>query len=160
MPMHRSNLWSGILTAGVVMAALAAAPVQASALRVQIPFDIRSTNPGVNRDHATDGVVLHMIEGLVAYGEDSLPKPLLAERVDVSPDGLTYSFMLRQGVKDGRIVTVSRDELDLAPGPKRIKRGEATYAYKRQHCLRCGSEIQLLDIQNRTSYHCPTCQPR
>ena len=99
MPMHRSNLWSGILTAGVVMAALAAAPVQASALRVQIPFDIRSTNPGVNRDHATDGVVLHMIEGLVAYGEDSLPKPLLAERVDVSPDGLTYSFMLRQGVK-------------------------------------------------------------
>ncbi len=71
----------------------------------------------------------------------------------------TIQGMLRQGVKDGRILTVSRDESGVPPG-RRIPRSEATYAYKRDNCLRCGTEIQRLDIQNRTSYHCPTCQPR
>jgi endonuclease-8 len=70
----------------------------------------------------------------------------------------TITGMLRQGVKDGRILTVSRDESGV-PRSKRIPRSEATYAYKRDNCLRCGTEIQHLDIQNRTSYHCPTCQP-
>lgn len=71
----------------------------------------------------------------------------------------TIQGMLRQGVKDGRILTVSREESGV-PAGKRIPRNEATYAYKRDHCLRCGTEIELLAIQNRTSYHCPTCQPR
>lgn len=71
----------------------------------------------------------------------------------------TITGMLRQGVKDGRILTVPRDESGVPRG-KRIPRAEATYAYKRDHCLRCGSEIEHLDIQNRTSYHCPICQPR
>lgn len=94
--MHRRRRLS-LALAGLALAA--AAPAAASSLRVQLPFDIRSTNPGVNRDHNTDGVVLHMVEGLVAYGEDALPKPLLAEKVDVSADGLSYTFTLRQGVK-------------------------------------------------------------
>lgn len=67
--------------------------------------------------------------------------------------------MLRQGVKDGRIVTVSRDELGISPRA-RIPRSEATYAYKRDRCLLCGDEIQRIQIANRTSYHCPTHQPR
>ncbi len=66
--------------------------------------------------------------------------------------------MLRQGVKDGRIVTVSRDDLGISPRA-RIPRHEATYAYKRDRCLLCGDEIQRLQIANRTSYHCPTHQP-
>ena len=66
--------------------------------------------------------------------------------------------MLRQGVKDGRIVTVSRDDLGISPRA-RIPRREATYAYKRDRCLLCGDEIQRLQIANRTSYHCPTHQP-
>jgi endonuclease VIII len=71
----------------------------------------------------------------------------------------TISGMLRQGVKDNRIITVSRDESGV-PRTRRIPRSEATYAYKRENCLRCGSEIAHLTIANRTSYHCPTCQPR
>ncbi len=62
-------------------------------------------------------------------------------------------------MKDGRILTVPRDESGVPKG-KRIPRAEATYAYKREHCLRCGTEIQHLNISNRTSYHCPICQPR
>ncbi len=71
----------------------------------------------------------------------------------------TAQGMLRQGVKDGRIVTVSRDDLGISPRA-RIPRGEATYAYKRDRCLLCGDEIQRTDIANRTCYHCPTHQPR
>jgi endonuclease VIII len=70
----------------------------------------------------------------------------------------TAQGMLRQGVKDGRIVTVSRDDLGIAPGA-RIPRGEATYAYKRDRCLLCGDEIRIIEIANRRCYFCPTHQP-
>lgn len=70
----------------------------------------------------------------------------------------TAQGMLRQGVKDGRIVTVSRDDLGIAPNV-RIPRGEATYAYKRDRCLLCGDEIRVIDIANRRCYYCPTHQP-
>jgi len=71
---------------------------QAARLTVAQPADIRSTNPGVNRDNTTDGVVLHMVEGLVGYRNDGSVAPLLAKSVAVSADGLTYTFTLRQGV--------------------------------------------------------------
>lgn len=63
------------------------------------PADIRSTNPGVNRDNTTDGVVLNVVEGLVGYKQDGSVGPLLAQSVDVSADGLTYTFKLRKGLK-------------------------------------------------------------
>ncbi|MEL6891049.1 MAG: DNA-formamidopyrimidine glycosylase family protein [Actinomycetota bacterium] len=71
----------------------------------------------------------------------------------------TISEMLRAGVRANRIVTVDRSELALPKGA-RIPRREATYAYKRDECVRCDTEIRRLDIQNRTAYYCPTCQPR
>ncbi len=40
-----------------------------------------------------------MYEGLVMMGEDYRAKPMLASKVDVSPDGMTYRFSLRHGVK-------------------------------------------------------------
>src|SRR5262245_14109909 len=67
-------------------------------LAMSISSDIRSTDPGVNRDSNTDVVLMHIVEGLVASREDGSPAPLLAERVEVSPDGLTYRFVLRRGI--------------------------------------------------------------
>lgn len=61
--------------------------------------DLRSNNPGVNRDGNTDGVILHIVEGLVGYNNAGEVKPLLAESVEVAPDGLTYTFKLRKDVK-------------------------------------------------------------
>lgn len=66
---------------------------------------------------------------------------------------------LTAGVKANRIVTVDRAELDLPKG-KRIPRREATYAYKRDRCLRCGSGIATIEVANRTCYYCPTDQVR
>ncbi len=70
----------------------------------------------------------------------------------------TIQGMLRQGVKDGRIVTVSRADLGVASN-HRIQRREATYAYKRDRCLLCGDAIARIEIANRTCYFCPTHQP-
>ncbi len=76
-------------------------------ITVRIPADLRSIVPGVNRDNNTDGIMAQIVEGLVAYGEDGQPKPMLADKIDVSPDGRTYTFTLREGVKfhDGKSLT-------------------------------------------------------
>ncbi len=83
----------------VLALAVPAAALAAGAIRVAANAEIRSTNPGVNRDANTDTVMLHMIEGLVGYKDDGTPAPLLAQSVQVSRDGKTYTFKLRPGVK-------------------------------------------------------------
>ena len=47
-------------------------------LRIQINSDIRSTDPGGNRDDNTDNVLIHVGEGLVALREDTSVGPMLA----------------------------------------------------------------------------------
>ena len=87
--------------AATVLTALAAttfAQAPAPLLRLRLNADIRSTDPGVNRDFNTDVVVLHMVEGLVGMREDSTPGPLLASKIETSKDGKTYTFKLRDGV--------------------------------------------------------------
>ncbi|MGE0714207.1 MAG: ABC transporter substrate-binding protein [Alphaproteobacteria bacterium] len=87
------------LALAAVLAVAAAAPAAADMITVAANADIRSTNPGVNRDDNTDAVVLHVVEGLVAYREDGTVGPLLAASVETSADGRTYTFRLRRGVK-------------------------------------------------------------
>lgn len=85
----------GLLAGWSALPGLAQEP---QVLRVQIEADVRSTDPGVNRDASTDNVMLHIVEGLVAYREDTSVGPLLAETVDISDDGKSYTFTLRDGV--------------------------------------------------------------
>lgn len=91
-----------MLTGGVVSAA---------PLRVYLDADIRSTDPGVNRDANTDSVVLQMVEGLVGYDARGETKPLLAQTITVSQDGLTYTFRLREGVKFHNGETMTADDV-------------------------------------------------
>ncbi|MCA0921417.1 ABC transporter substrate-binding protein [Pseudooceanicola nanhaiensis] len=84
---------------------LAAAPLQALAqdgekvLNYAFSQDIRGTQPGVDRDGATDTAQMHVVEGLVGYATDFSIKPVLADSYEISDDGLTYTFKLREGVK-------------------------------------------------------------
>ena len=66
--------------------------------------------------------------------------------------------MLREGVKDNRIVTVDRREFELPRG-RRLRRGEATYVYHRDRCLRCGTPIQTVELAGRPCYFCPAASP-
>lgn len=93
-------------------------------LRVSLTSDIRSTNPGVNRDANTDTVMMHVLEGLVAYREDGSTGPLLADSIAVSNDGTQYTFQLRTQVRfhNGALLTADdvvwswRRYLDPATG--------------------------------------------
>lgn len=70
---------------------------------------------------------------------------------------LTVSSMLKQGVKDNRIITVERSERTTRKGHHR--RGETTYVYHRDICLRCGTPVHTIELGGRACYYCPTCQP-
>jgi len=85
----------------VVLLALATSGVAAapSVLRARLNSDILSSEPGVLRDENTDAVLLHVVEGLVAYREDATVGPLLAQRWEASVDGRVYTFYLRPGVR-------------------------------------------------------------
>ncbi|PTM40084.1 ABC transporter substrate-binding protein [Bosea sp. 124] len=95
--MNRLLASACLLSAGLVP--LLASPTLAQSLTVAVQADVRSINPGVNRDDGTDDFVLQMVEGLVGYDDGGTPQPLLAEKIDLSADGKTYSFTLRKGVK-------------------------------------------------------------
>ncbi|WP_426240476.1 ABC transporter substrate-binding protein [Pararhizobium sp. DWP1-1-3] len=87
-----------ILLAGTMLAALAGTAAARDIVVAQ-SSDLRSNNPGVNRDGNTDSIILHIVEGLVGYANNGEVKPLLAESVDMAPDGLSYTFKLRNDVK-------------------------------------------------------------
>ena len=70
---------------------------------------------------------------------------------------LTISSMLKQGVKDNRIITIDRQEFPVTTG--RSRRGANTYVYHRDICLRCGTAVQIVTLGGRACYFCPTCQP-
>src|SRR5688572_16002062 len=88
----------GASISGAVLAS-AAAGAAAQTLTYAQNQDIRSTNPGVNRDGNTDAVMQHMVEGLVGYDAKGVAAPMLARSVQASTDGRTYTFKLRKGVK-------------------------------------------------------------
>jgi peptide/nickel transport system substrate-binding protein len=103
-----------IAMAGVALAVLVARPVCASAeivLRTRLNADIRSTDPGTNRDGNTDGVIAHIVEGLVAFRDDTSVGPMLAESWTVSDAGRVYTFHLRQGVKFHNGAVMSADDV-------------------------------------------------
>lgn len=91
-----------LLLSAVVLAATAlpsyAEPVEGGTAKVAIRADILGTEPGVKRDAITDNVLHHLMEGLVAYDGEIAVQPLLAESWDISEDGKTYTFKLRDDV--------------------------------------------------------------
>lgn len=69
-------------------------------------------------DRAINGVVrLLTTERLMAVGRDGRPQPRIAERWDVSPDGLTWRFTLRRGLtfQDGEPITSAAVQRAIGP---------------------------------------------
>ncbi|MDP9900704.1 ABC transporter substrate-binding protein [Variovorax ginsengisoli] len=82
-----------------VMPSLAAdVPKRGGTLVVAINADVRSLEPGINRDSNSDTVVHHIFEGLVGYRSDLSVGPALARSWSMSSDGRSYTFKLREGV--------------------------------------------------------------
>lgn len=70
--------------------------------------DVNSLDPAVGYDTVSWAVSSLVYRGLVGYAEDGVTiVPVLAESFEASPDGLTFSFTLREGGKfsNGREIT-------------------------------------------------------
>lgn len=76
------------------------------------------------------GVSAKVTEGLLEYDENLNPKPQLAIAWQVSPDGLTYTFKLRDGVRwhDGKPFTAEDVAYSLELLKKVHPRGRTTFA--------------------------------
>jgi oligopeptide transport system substrate-binding protein len=87
-------------------------PLKEAVYRFPLPADPPTLDPMHVTDTVSDTVVRRMFNGLVKFSPKLEISPDLAEKWDVSPDGLTYKFYLRSGVKfhNGRDVT-SKDFL-------------------------------------------------
>jgi peptide/nickel transport system substrate-binding protein len=92
-----------------VTASAAPSPASLPRLIVALNTDIRSTNPGVNRDSNTDAVLHHMVESLVGYGEDMSIQPVVAASWQVGDEGREWTFTLREGLRfhNGEPVTAA-----------------------------------------------------
>jgi peptide/nickel transport system substrate-binding protein len=77
--------------------------------------DLRSGDAG---DRSIDVIAaLLSEEGLVGLGRDGRPEARLAERWEVSPDGLTWRFFLRAGLifQDGEALTAAAAKAAITP---------------------------------------------
>jgi ABC-type transport system substrate-binding protein len=70
-------------------------------------YDPRSLDPALATDVPSGRAVSYLYDGLMRFTPDARLEPALAERSEVSPDGRTYTFHLRRGVKfhDGTPLT-------------------------------------------------------
>lgn len=100
------------------------APPEQNVLRYALTAEPTTFDPALVRDGPTIDLLFQVFEGLVQWDENNRLVPNLAERWEVSPDGRTYTFYLKRGVKfhNGREVTaddfkysIERDRARLRP---------------------------------------------
>ncbi len=79
-----------------------------SAVTVGIQQDLDSLDPHKALSAGTSEVLFNLFEGLMKAGPDGGVIPAVAESYEMSPDGKTYTFTLRQGVTfhNGSAVTM------------------------------------------------------
>ncbi|HEX6513850.1 MAG TPA: peptide ABC transporter substrate-binding protein [Chloroflexota bacterium] len=93
--------------ASAAASAKPAASAAANTLRYNIGDEPESIDPAQDQDTDQDFVIMQLNATLVLPDKDLNVKPGLAEKWDMSPDGLTYTFHLRSGLKwsDGSPLT-------------------------------------------------------
>ncbi len=78
-------------------------------LRVQIGPDPETIDPALNSASDGGNMIIHLMEGLLILDENGELQPGQAESYEVSEDGLTWTFTLRDGLKwsDGSDLTAN-----------------------------------------------------
>jgi peptide/nickel transport system substrate-binding protein/oligopeptide transport system substrate-binding protein len=127
----------------VIPAALAcrgadSAPARRTLVDSRDTYDPRSLDPALSTDVPTGRAVGYVFDGLTQFTPDAKVEPALATRWDVSADGLTYTFHLRQGVTfhDGskfRAQQVSRSFERVLDPAMRGGRGWPLYPVRGAH---------------------------
>src|SRR5690606_37659912 len=76
---------------------------------------MRSLDPALVKDLASMFLLRQVYAGLTRLDDELQPIPGLAERIEISPDGLTYRFTLRDQAyfHNGRPITAEDVEFSL-----------------------------------------------
>src|SRR5947199_5603777 len=74
-------------------------PASGSTLHLAQSAEPTTFDPALVEDGPTIEVLMHVFDGLVQWTPQNKLAPALAERWEVSPDGRTFTFHLRPGVK-------------------------------------------------------------
>lgn len=84
-------------------------PTRGGVLRTAFFTDVRGLDAATAFDTAASAIESLIYDGLVSYDKEGKIVPVLAERIDKSPDGKRYVFPLRRGVTfhDGTELTAS-----------------------------------------------------
>ena len=98
--MQPTRIFAGAyLVASLIAAGPALAQKKGGDLTALLYASINSVDPHFTGTYPARSMILGMYETLVTVDENGGTIPMLAEKVDISADGLTYSFPLRKGVK-------------------------------------------------------------
>ena len=132
-----SLLAAALLTIG--LASHAAPPDHSGSLTLLLPTEPTALVTISNVATPILSVSAKVTEGLLKYDFSVNPQPQLATKWTISPDGLTYTFNLRQGVKwhDGREFTSA----DVAFS---IRQFDQNYPYIIRQCQQHLTEILRL----------------
>jgi ABC-type transport system substrate-binding protein len=128
------SLWQFAVaaTAGLLSLASCGGPSgelsQAEAKRVfryNQPEALTSLDPAFTRNQANIWAVSQLYNGLVELDSTLLPGPALARRYTISPDGKTYTFWLRRGVRfhDSEVFEGGRG--------REVKAADFVYSFRR-----------------------------
>ncbi|MBI1775907.1 MAG: ABC transporter substrate-binding protein [Proteobacteria bacterium] len=125
-----SRLWSLSLFLALALAMPAEAQKRGGDFIAMVYGNANSIDPNFQASHISRSMLLGTYETLLAVDDNSTATPMLASGVEASPDGLTYRFQLRRGVKfhNGKEMTsadvkaslerfarVSPDRITMAP---------------------------------------------
>src|SRR5687768_10978321 len=104
MIMHTPRFLLVTLVAAMACTGGESSPARQTLIDSRDTYDPRSLDPALSTDVPTGRAVGYVFDGLVRFTPDAQVVPGLARSWDVSPDGMTYTFHLRSGVKfhDGR----------------------------------------------------------
>ncbi len=103
-------LISLVLISSLIFAACAGGNAgKANVLTVCVGPDPDTIDPALNSSVDGATLIIHGFEGLMTLDKDGVPVPGQAKEYDVSEDGSTYTFHLRDGLKwsDGEPLTAS-----------------------------------------------------
>jgi oligopeptide transport system substrate-binding protein len=110
---------------------LGAVQTNANTLHYALTAEATTLDPATVEDGTTIDLLQCIFEGLVKWDEQNRIVPGMAEKWEVSPDGKTYTFHLRHGVKfhNGREMTAEdfKYSFDRACDPSTKSTTAATY---------------------------------
>ncbi|MSP49237.1 MAG: hypothetical protein EXQ95_07915 [Alphaproteobacteria bacterium] len=92
-------LAGAVLVASIIAVGPASAQKKGGDITALLYAGLNSVDPHFTTTYPARSMLLGIYETLMTVDENGGTIPMLAERADVSADGLTYSFPLRKGVK-------------------------------------------------------------